>query len=151
LTTLSRITAFHGPHVFLSNFAASPVVLDGETYPTVEHAFQAAKTFDPEQRQLIRDAPTPASAKRLGRSASVDLRADWEQVKFEIMRGLLQQKFADPDLRQALLATGDAELIEGNTWHDRTWGRVLVKDQWIGKNWLGELLMAVRSEAKDEG
>ena len=143
------ITAFHGPHAFLANFAASPVVLDGQTYPTVEHAFQAAKTFDPEQRQLIRDANPPASAKRLGRQVS--LRADWEQVKYEIMRQLLHQKFAIPDLRAALLATGDAELIEGNTWNDRTWGRVLVKGQWVGKNWLGELLMQVRKEAKDEG
>ena len=143
------ITAFHGPHAFLSNFAASPVLLDGQTYPTVEHAFQAAKTFDPEQRRLIQDANTPATAKRLGRG--VTLRADWEQVKFDIMRGLLQQKFAQADLRQALLETGEAELIEGNTWNDRAWGRVLVKGQWIGKNWLGELLMEVRREAKDEG
>ena len=143
------ITAFHGPHTFLSNFAAAPVVLDGQTYPTVEHAFQAAKTFDPEQRQLIHDANTPATAKRLGRQVS--LRADWEQVKYEIMRQLLQQKFAIPELRAALLATGDAELIEGNTWNDRTWGRVLVKGQWVGKNRLGELLMRVRSEIKDDG
>ena len=143
------ITAFHGPHAFLSNFAASPVVLDGQTYPTVEHAFQAAKTFDPEQRLLVRDANTPATAKRLGRQ--VTLRADWEQVKYGLMRQLLQQKFAIPDLRAALLATGDAELIEGNTWNDRTWGRVLVKGQWVGKNWLGELLMEERKNMKDEG
>jgi ribA/ribD-fused uncharacterized protein len=140
------ITAFHGPHGFLSNFFASPVVLDGQTYPTVEHAFQAAKTFDPEQRQLIRDAPAPATAKRLGRGRQVDLRADWEQVKYGLMHSLLQQKFANPELRQALLDTGDAELIEGNTWGDRTWGRVLVKGKWIGKNQLGELLMQVRAE-----
>ena len=146
MTTLSPITSFHGPHAFLSNFAASPVVLDGETYPTVEHAFQAAKTFDPEQRQMIRDANTPATAKRLGRR--VTLRPDWEQVKFDIMRGLLQQKFADPDLRQALLDTGEAELIEGNTWNDRTWGKVLRQGKWVGKNWLGELLMAIRAECR---
>jgi ribA/ribD-fused uncharacterized protein len=90
------IAAFHGDHFFLSNFSESPVVFDGQAYPTVEHAFQAAKTFEPEQRQLIRDAPTPATAKRLGRSRQVDLRADWEQVKFDIMYGLLKQKFARP-------------------------------------------------------
>src|SRR5262245_37464769 len=147
---MQSITAFHGAYAFLSNFAASPVVLDGETYPTVEHAFQAAKTFDPAQRQSIREANTPATAKRLGRQ--VTLRADWEQVKFEIMRQLLLQKFTLPELRAALLATGDAELIEGNTWNDRTWGKTLVKGQWVGKNWLGELLMAERREIrmKDE-
>ena len=138
------ITSFHGPHYFLSNFSASPVVLNGQTYPTVEHAFQAAKTFDSEQRKMIQNAPTPLTARQLGRA--VTLRADWEQVKFGIMYQLLKQKFARPDLAQALLRTGDAELIEGNTWGDRVWGRVQVKGQWIGKNRLGELLMQVRAE-----
>jgi len=123
-------------------------VLDGVTYPTVEHAFQAAKTFDPAERELIRDANTPQTAKRLGRG--VALRADWEPVKYGLMRELLRQKFAIPELRQALLATGEAELIEGNNWNDRTWGQVLVQGQWVGKNWLGELLMEVRQEIKDE-
>ena len=116
------ITALHGAYAFLSNFAASPVVLDGVTYPTVEHAFQAAKTFDPAERELIRDANTPATAKRLGRG--VALRPDWEQAKYGIMRELLRQKFAIPELRQALRATGDAELIEGNNWNDRFYGAV---------------------------
>jgi hypothetical protein len=40
------IKAFRGKHAFLSNFHPSPVVLDGQTNPTVEHAFQAAKTAD---------------------------------------------------------------------------------------------------------
>ena len=141
---MPAITSFHGTHFFLSNFSDSPVVLNGETYPTVEHAFQAAKTFDSEQRIMIQAARTPVTARQLGRA--VTLRADWDQVKFGIMYQLLKQKFARPDLAQALLRTGDAELIEGNTWGDRVWGRVQVKGQWIGKNRLGELLMQVRAE-----
>jgi ribA/ribD-fused uncharacterized protein len=141
------ITDFHGEHFFLSNFAASPIVLDGETYPTMEHAFQAAKTHDPAERQLIREAVAPASAKHLGKR--VTLRADWEQIKLDLMLSLLRQKFADAELRAQLLATGEAVLIEGNTWNDRSWGAVLVKGQWIGKNWLGRLLMQVREEEKE--
>jgi ribA/ribD-fused uncharacterized protein len=144
--TTPPITHFRDDHAFLSNFAASPIVLEGVTYPTVEHAFQAAKTFDLAERERIRDANTPATAKRLGRG--VALRADWEQAKYGLMRALLRQKFALPGLRQALLATGEAELIEGNNWNDRTWGQVLVKGQWVGKNWLGELLMSVRNECR---
>jgi ribA/ribD-fused uncharacterized protein len=87
--------------------------------------------------------PVRPAAKGLGRQGS--LRADWEQVKFDLMHTLLQQKFAQPELRQALLDTGDAELIEGNTWGDRVWGCVLVKGQWVGKNQLGILLMRVRA------
>ena len=141
---MPAITAFHGSHFFLSNFADSPVVLHGETYPTVEHAFQAAKTFDSEQRKMIQAAPTPVTARQLGRA--VALRADWDEVKFGIMYQLLKQKFARPDLAQALLSTDDAKLIEGNAWGDRVWGCVQVKGQWIGKNRLGDLLMQVRAE-----
>ena len=148
---MDPITNFHGQHDFLSNFAAAPVVYEGETYPTVEHAFQAAKTHDRAERQTIRDATTPATAKRLGRR--VTLRPDWEQVKFDLMLALLRQKFASAELREQLLATGDAELIEGNRWNDRTWGCVLVKGKWIGKNRLGKLLMQVREEesARERG
>src|SRR5437868_5423141 len=88
------IDRFHGDHGWLSNFWPSPIELDGAIYPTVEHAFQAAKTLDPEAREPIRQTTNPGQAKRLGRK--VLLRSDWEQVKVEIMRGLLRKKFADP-------------------------------------------------------
>ncbi len=137
------ITSFHDQHEFLSNFSPSPVILDGVTYPTVEHAFQAAKTLDSGYRQAICTADTPARAKRLGRL--VPLRADWEKVKFDVMRSLLDQKFAPgTELAQKLIATYPEELIEGNTWGDRFWGAVLVSGQWDGSNWLGRLLMQIR-------
>ena len=145
---MSAITDFHGNYFYLSNFFTSAIIFDGETYSTIEHTFQAAKTFDPEQRQAIQNANTPAAAKRLGRQ--VALRPDWEEVKFDIMRDLLKQKFSQSDLRQKLIATGEVELIEGNTWGDRVWGCVLVKGQWVGKNHLGRLLMEIRSEIQRE-
>lgn len=138
------ITQFDGPHAFLSNFYPSPVRLDGLEYPTVEHAFQAAKTHDPEARRRIRTAPTPGQAKRLGRQ--VQLRADWEQVKVGIMRSLLVQKFAEPELKALLRATGSEPLIEGNTWNDRIWGCTWDGKTWIGQNHLGKLLMSLRAE-----
>src|SRR5579859_3535441 len=146
MRTMPSITAFHGPHFFLSNFSESRIVFEGDSYPTVEHAFQAAKTFDPAQRAAVREAATPAAAKRLGRG--VTLRPDWEQVKLGLMHELLRQKFSRPDLRQALLDTGEAELVEGNTWGDRQRGCVLVKGKWIGSNHLGRLLMQVRAELR---
>lgn len=45
----------------------------------------------------------------------------------------------------ALLNTGEAELIEGNTWGDKFWGAVWDKELgWVGQNWLGKLLMEER-------
>ena len=37
----------------------APVVLDGATYPTVEHAYQAAKTLNEAERKTIRENPDP--------------------------------------------------------------------------------------------
>jgi ribA/ribD-fused uncharacterized protein len=136
------ITEFRGPYGFLSNFASAIVYLDGEVYPTTEHAFQAAKTFDPVWRKMIREAPTPGGAKRLGRQ--VVLRPDWEEVKLVIMHDLLVQKFSHSDLMRRLQETGDAKIIEGNSWGDRTWGCVLTGGRWVGENYLGKLLMLIR-------
>ena len=99
----------------------SPVDFEGEVYPTVEHAFAAAKTLDPTEREVIRLAPRPGDAKRLGRQ--VALRSGWDDLRVGVMRGLLARKFAPAtDLAARLLATGDAQLVEGNTWGDRFWG-----------------------------
>lgn len=123
---------------FLSNFYSSPIQYEGIVYPTVEHMFQALKALDIETRKKIANAATPGQAKRLGRS--VALREDWEEVKVDVMRTALQLKFSDPTLRAKLIATGDAELIEGNTWNDRFWGVC----RGTGKNMLGHLLMELR-------
>ena len=142
------ISDFRGSYFFLSNFYYSPINFDGKTAPTVEHAFQAAKTFNQEQRQSILQTPSPAQAKQLGRS--VILREDWEKVKFDIMLMLLKQKFSQADLQQKLLDTGKVELIEGNTWNDKIWGCVLINGQWIGQNHLGKLLMQVRADIQNK-
>ena len=123
---------------FLSNFHPCSVVLDGHAYVTVEHAYQGAKTLDATERAYVRSASTPAEAKNRG--GTVTMRPDWDDIKVDVMRAMLQQKFSDPQLREMLLATRPAVLIEGNTWGDRFWG---VCDG-EGENWLGRLLMEIR-------
>lgn len=145
---MSEITSFSGEYTFLSNFYPCAVLFEGETYPSVEHAFQAAKTMDPKKREIIRQAPTPGKAKRMGRR--VELRLDWEKNKIDIMHSLLRQKFQVPELRQRLLATEDALLVEGNAWGDVFWGCIWTGKSWRGSNWLGSLLMQVRSELQGE-
>lgn len=130
------IDNFHGEYHFLSNFYQSAVEYEGDIYPTVEHAFQAAKTFDPVEREKVRLATSPGGAKHIGRK--VTLRPDWETVKYAIMEDLVRRKFAVPELAELLLDTGDADLIEGNTWRDTTWGCVKNPDgTWRGQNHLG--------------
>lgn len=135
------ITRFQG--TALSNFAPCDVRLDDVTYPNVEAAYQAAKTLIPEERQKILAATTPGEAKRLGKT--VTLRPDWDEVKVEIMKGLLEQKFAQPKYRDFLRSTGRGNLVEGNTWGDAFWGTV----NGAGQNQLGLLLMGIRSRLSD--
>lgn len=136
------IASFLGPYRWLSNFHPAPVVLDGVTYPTVEHAFQAAKTLDPLERRRMLLQPNPGKVKRLGQR--VRKRPDWKAVRLSVMFELLRQKFAHAPLRQALLETGDAVLIEGNVWGDVYWGQC----GGVGQNHLGKLLMRVREEVR---
>jgi ribA/ribD-fused uncharacterized protein len=136
------IGPFTGPYGFLSNFARIDIRLPDGTYPSVEHAFQASKTDDPAERAHVRAAATPAIAKQRGKK--VRLRPDWETVKVSIMEALVRQKFADPALRAQLLATGEEELVEINTWNDKFWGVCKGK----GQNNLGKILMKVRAEIR---
>lgn len=135
----TAITWFEDPpYEFLSNFHPATVRLDGVEHPTVEHAYQAAKTLDLADREHVRSAPTPAEAKERGRQ--VTTRPDWDDHKVAVMRNLLAQKFSDPVLQARLAATAPLELIEGNTWGDRFWGVY----EGEGENWLGRLLMELR-------
>ena len=134
------IESFSGEYRFLSNFWPCLVALDGTLYPSVEHAYQAAKTLDPEERASVRNADGPYKAKKAGRA--VILREDWGDVKLDVMADLVYQKFQHPELREKLLATGNQELIEGNHWKDFFWGVCNGK----GQNHLGRILMDVRSQ-----
>lgn len=135
------IESFSGKYAAFSNFSPHRV----GRYPTAEHAFQAAKTLIPEERNLIEIAATPGKAKRLGRQCT--LRPDWEAVKLHVMFEIVWFKFfKHEDARQLLLSTGGQMLVEGNTWGDEFWGKVYREGEWHGQNWLGVILVLIRSE-----
>jgi len=139
--TTTIINKFSGKSRFLSNFTSVEVLLDGVKYPSVEAAYQAAKTLDAHKRAPFKTAAA-ADAKKMGRR--LPLRPDWEQVKLGIMEGLLRQKFRQEPFKTQLKATGTAELIEGNYWGDTYWGTC----QGVGENHLGKLLMKIRKELR---
>lgn len=139
------INEFSGEYRFLSNFWMCPVQYEGYIYPSSEHAYMAAKTTDHVLRRQIADCPTAGDAKKLGRK--VQLRPDWEIIKFSVMLEILLDKFKrNTQLGKLLLATGDQELIEGNWWGDKIWGVCLKTNQ--GENNLGKTLMTVRDLIK---
>lgn len=136
------IDRFRGSYSFLSNFYMTPVQYRRIEYVSSEHAYQAAKAEHEDDHDWIAESPTPGKAKRRG--GAIDLRPGWNQDRVQVMYDILKDKFA-PGSRLAgrLDATGDRELIEGNTWGDAFWGVDEIKG---GRNVLGYVLMQIRQE-----
>jgi len=131
-----------GDYGSFSNFSRHGFELDSAYWPTNEHYFQAQKFAGTEHVELIRLAGTPKQAATLGRDRARPLRADWEQVKIDLMRrGVLAKFTTHADIREILLATGDEEIIE-NAPSDYFWGSGKTGS---GQNWLGRVLMEVRA------
>jgi ribA/ribD-fused uncharacterized protein len=131
------------PYGEFSNFSPHPFELKGKVWPTSEHYFQAQKFAGTEHEEAVRLANPPMVAARMGRSRQRPLRADWEHAKGDIMREALLAKFTQhPELREMLLATGEAELVEHTT-NDRYWAD---GGDGTGANCLGQLLMELRGQ-----
>jgi N-glycosidase YbiA len=126
---MNAIKGFRGRYRWLSSFWPAKVTLDGTDFSSVEHAYQAAKKLDVDQRRAIASLAKPGQAKRYGRKLRI--RQDWEEVKLAVMEDLLRQKFAHAD----------------HAWRDFWWGVCDGK----GENHLGRLLMKCRDELRDSG
>lgn len=140
---MEKIDRFFGKYRFLSNFWPCQILMEGIIYPSIENAYQAAKTLDRDLRTQFVDI-SPGEAKKLGRK--LQLRKDWEKYKIPAMELFVFQKFRNPKLKGFLLDTDNKELIEGNTWGDKFWG---VCDG-VGENHLGKILMKVRDRIRNE-
>jgi ribA/ribD-fused uncharacterized protein len=153
------ITEFRGEYRWLSNFWPATVFYNGHPYVTSEHAYQADKAVYGSDASAIEHAATPGEAKRLGRK--IELRNNWDSYKRAVMLQIQLAKFSQhPELLEKLAATGDQDLVEGNTWGDTYWGAVLIRKDtnfmkpgdnrpiwggsWIGHNWLGRCIMMAR-------
>ncbi|MER7765726.1 NADAR family protein [Kitasatospora sp. NPDC096140] len=139
--------ADEAPYGCFSNFSAHAFELDGHTWPTSEHYFQAQKFTGTRHADLIRRARTPLRAAELGRDPAKPLRRDWERVKDDVMRRAVTAKFrTHADIRAILLATADEEIVEDTT-TDHYWGRGRTG---TGKNMLGRILMRTRTRLRAE-
>lgn len=142
---VKEIRSFSGKWEALSNFYQSPIIWRGHVWDTAEHAYQTAKTDDLVWQRKIRLARTPGVAKRLGRLCP--MRETWDAEKLSVMEQILRQKFKNVVPAGVLGSTGNAILIEGNTWGDTYWGVC----GGVGENHLGRLLMKIRPECQSLG
>ena len=143
-----KIVKFYGSrgsYAVFSNFSLNPFFLDGHLWRTNEHYYQSQKYAGTPDEVKIRELKTPREAFYEGRDKKKTVRADWNQAKETVMYAGLKAKFSQhPALRQILLSTGNAYIVE-NSPTDYFWG--WGKDQ-SGKNRLGHLLMRLREELK---
>ena len=103
-------------------------------------------------RTMIKNLKNGFEAKKAGNSLQV--RIDWQYVKFDIMEQLIKYKFSnDFELLGQLLQTENMKLIECNNWNDQCWGMTFNKttEEYIGSNALGQILMKVRKWIYDVG
>lgn len=139
------------PYGAFSNLYRREIEFEGETFATSEHAYQAGKARKPEVRKWLMAAPSPALLAMAAHGLYYwDVAPGWSTSKFDRMRGVLRAKFTQHvDLRELLLSTGDARLVESATVDNevnRLWGEV----NGSGKNMLGVLLMEIREELRQE-
>lgn len=140
------INSFDKEFAFLSNFFECTFKLYNHEWRSAEHAYQALKCTNEIDFLKIKNAPTPAKAKQLAKK--VELRSEWnDEFKIKVMKEVLKEKFTqNVDLKEALLATNNVELIEGNWWGDVFWG--ICKGE--GQNNLGKLLMELRETLRNQ-
>jgi ribA/ribD-fused uncharacterized protein len=161
------IEQFRGENLFLSNMKQldySILTIQNTYALTSEHAYQAAKFADPVVHHLVAHvtAEQRQQGERLDGIAAKNLAHElldagellhpkWGKLmKLAVMEEAVRRKFiANPDLRDMLLATGDEELVEGNTWGDRFWGVDPVGSD-NGDNYLGIILMRIREKLARE-
>lgn len=125
-----------------SNFYRAPFMLDSREWPTIEHYFQAMKTDNVQKQEEVRAAKTPGEAKRMGRK--LELRSNWDQIRYDIMRVAVLHKFvAHKAIRDLLLSTGEAEIYEDSPF-DKIWGTGVKGGVGDGQNLLGKVLMETR-------
>ncbi|WP_374668825.1 NADAR family protein [Ramlibacter sp.] len=151
LDTEHEVFFYEQEFYVLSNFSAFSLMWQGHRFPTSEHAYHWEK-FSPGQtdgkvdvRAEILNARSAHDAFKMGRQWGSLRRPDWDEVKVEVMRGILRAKADQHEyVRRKLLATGDRTLIE-NSWRDDFWGWGPNRD---GQNMLGRLWMALRTELR---
>jgi len=139
------------PYGVFSNLYKREIDFEDEVFVTSEHAYQAGKARKPAVKKWLMDAPSPSLLAMAAHGLYYwDVAPGWSKIKFDRMRAVLRAKFTQhEDLRETLLGTGDARLVESATVDNpvnRLWGEV----NGVGKNTLGTMLMELRSELRNE-
>ena len=143
------------PYGYLSNWYISPFDLDGQHYTAVEQYIMYRKCIlfgDKQSASAVMATDNTATQQEIGRNAKGYIPKVWEGIRqMVVLKGLLEKFTQNEDLKQKLLETGDAWLVEC-AGSDKIWAcGVRLNDEkrfdtanWTGQNILGFALMEVR-------
>jgi N-glycosidase YbiA len=138
-----KIPFYETSNFVFSNFSPHSIRVNGVLYPTVEHAYHAAKFDDKNIKEEIRNTGSPLEALQLSKKYLSVKKQNWDEVKVNILYELIKEKAQqNEEVRDALIATGDEEIVEDNP-HNDFWGNG--KDG-NGQNQMGKILMKIRGE-----
>ena len=144
-----------------SQFYPATFEIDGNLYQWAEQWMMAnkARLFgDTATLAAILAASDPLECKNLGRKVVRYDDERWNEVRFDlVVSGNIAKFGQNPALREHLLASGDAILVEAAP-RDPIWGIGLGRDNpaaanpllWRGRNLLGFALVKVRAILKGE-
>jgi len=145
------IEKFQGDYFFLSSMYSVKSGIElasGLIVPTVEHAYQAAKFYDPNAQEVILAARDGYKAKQIAdglEQQGSPVKHGWGETRVIVMTDLVDRKFrAGTRMANLLLATDNEYISEGNTRGDIFWG-VDPPGSDVGLNMLGHILMDQRS------
>jgi predicted NAD-dependent protein-ADP-ribosyltransferase YbiA (DUF1768 family) len=158
------VEQFRGPHFPLSNMYPLGTWIktdSGVTVPTSEHAYMANRLEDPSMQVIValargeKDDPRPfkdglaakETAHRFIEQGAIQMFDDEVGCLALMHRVLIDKVLLNSDVYDVLVATGDEEIVEGNSWGDHFWGVSPVGSR-NGENHLGRLWMRIREELR---
>ena len=146
---LPILDCYERDYYIFSNFSAFAIftVIDGNNllFPTSEHLYHFYKFKDTNREVAIEilNARSADEALRIADKNKDSRRADWNDVKIDIMEQVIREKIEQhPYVKKKLIASGDNPIVECS-WRDDYWGWGPNKD---GQNQLGKIWMKVRKD-----
>lgn len=137
----------------LSNFARTPIVIDGVSFDTSERLYQTMRFGDPVIcRKVFEKKGNPKmTAKHYAKEGFQ--RKDWGQMIVDAMKYCLTMKYEQSvEFRRALEESKGRIIVEDQTSfpgkNANTWGAKREGDIYVGPNLLGRLLMELRDNGK---
>jgi len=125
----------------LSSYSSHAFELDGDTWPSVEHYYQANKFEDESIKESIKTTSNAEEARKIAKKRNI--RSDWKKNKVTFMtRAVYIKCCTHEDVRRSLLSTGDDDIVE-NSQYDYFWG---CGRDLRGDNVYGKILMDVRKK-----